>query len=152
MTCSSNTKTPEGHQLVLDRTDVWLEWLKTMRAKPKKCVCMAYRQFRKSAPPSKFTKVDDTIYSVYDPMLTISGQRMQFLQDDSFKGSDFKFLGRWLCPDLDEAATKTRFLHKFHELQETVDKAPLDGFMKLSYTNTSCWVFVLEPRGQEGND
>ena len=65
-------------------------------------------------------------------MLTISGQRMQFiLQDDSFKGSHFKFLGRWLCPDLDEAATKTRFLHKFHELLETVDKAPLDGFMKL---------------------
>lgn len=127
-----STQTPEGHQLVLDRTDVWLEWSKTMRAKPKKCVCMAYRQFRKSAPPSKFTKVDDTIYSVYDPMLTISGQRMQFiLQDDSFKGSHFKFLGRWLCPDLDEAATKTRFLHKFHELLETVDKAPLDGFMKL---------------------
>ena len=44
-----STNTPEGHQLVLDKTDLWLDWTGTMRAKPIKCVCAAFRQFRKSA-------------------------------------------------------------------------------------------------------
>ena len=127
-----STKTPEGHQLVLDKTDLWLKWTKTMRAKPTKCVCMAYRQFRKSAPPSKYVKVDDPIYSIYDPQLTIAGQRMQFiLQDATFKGSHFKFLGRWISKNLGEAAIKTSFLQKFHELLGIVENVPLDGFMKL---------------------
>lgn len=126
------TNTTEGHQMVLDKTDVWLLWSRTMAAKPVKCICMGLRQFRKSAPPSKFVKVNDTIYSVYDPQLTISGKRMKFiLQDDSFKGSHFKFLGRWLRDNLDEAGVKTWFLHKFHELLGIVEGAPLDGFMKL---------------------
>lgn len=126
------TNTVEGHQLVLDRTDSWLQWTKSMRAKPVKCVCMAFRQFSKSAPPSKFVKVNDTIYSVYDPQLTIAGKRMKFImQDQSFKGSHFKFLGRWLCENLDEAAVKTFFLRKFRELLDIVESTPLDGFMKL---------------------
>lgn len=126
------TDTVEGHQLVLDKTDSWLQWSMTMRAKPAKCICMAFRQFRKSAPPSKFVKVNDTIYSVYDPQLTISGRRMKFiLQDPTFKGSHFKFLGRWLRENLDETAVKKLFLHKFRELMDIVAGTPLDGFMKL---------------------
>ena len=93
---------------------------------------MAYRQFRKSAPPSKYVKVDDPIYSIYDPQLTIAGQRMQFiLQDATFKGSHFKLLGRWISKNLGEAAIKTSFLQKFHELLGIVENVPLDGFMKL---------------------
>ena len=89
-----STNTPDGHQLVLNKVDAWLGWSRTMRAKPKKCVCVAFRQFRKSAPPSKYTKVSEAIYSAYDPQLTIAGKRMQFLlQDTSFKGSHFKFSG-----------------------------------------------------------
>jgi hypothetical protein len=127
-----STNSPEGHQIVLDKTDQWLGWTKTMRAKPKKCVCMAFRQFRKSAPPSKYVKVDNSIYSVYDPQISIAGKRMKFiLQDDSFKGSHFKFLGRWLNPKLSESAIKQQFLFKFNELMGIVDNAPLDGFMKL---------------------
>ena len=95
------TATPRSHQIVLDEVDKWLSWTKTMRAKPRKCVSLAFRQFRKSAPPSKYEKISETIYSAYDPQLTIAGQRMNFiLQDTSFKGSHFKFLGRWICPSL----------------------------------------------------
>ena len=46
------TATPRSHQIVLDEVDKWLSWTKTMRAKPRKCVSLAFRQFRKSAPPS----------------------------------------------------------------------------------------------------
>ena len=125
------TNTVEGHQLVLDKTDQWLKWTLTMQAKPAKCVCMAFRQFRKSAPPSKYAAESDTIYSVYDPKLSIADKSMQFImKDSSFKGSHFKFLGRWLRPDLDEKHVKTFFLSRCQELLGIV-KAPLDGFMKL---------------------
>ena len=68
----------------------------------------------------------------FDPQLTIAGKRMQFImKDSSFKGSHFKFLGRWLCADLDESSVKTHFLHKYQELLSIVENAPLDGFMKL---------------------
>ena len=127
-----STDSPDGHQLVLDKANAWLDWTGTMRAKPKKCICMAFRQFRKDAPRSKFVKVDKTIYSVYDPQLSIAGQRMKFiLQDTSFKGSFFKFLGRWLCPNLDESAVKRNFLNKLHELSDILENDPIDGFMKL---------------------
>ena len=126
------TDTPKGHQIVLNKANTWLDWTKTMRAKPKKCVCMAFRQFRDQAPPSKYSKVSDTIYSAYDPQLTIAGQRMRFiLENTSFKGSHFKFLGRWIHPKLSETATKTHFLNKFQELMGIVENTPIDGFMKL---------------------
>ena len=124
------TDTVKGHQLVLDKTDQWLSWTKTMRAKPAKCVCLAFRQF--CSDVSKFVPARDTIYSAFDPHLTIAGKRMQFImKDSSFKGSHFKFLGRWLCADLDESSVKTCFLHKYQELLGIVENAPLDGFMKL---------------------
>ena len=76
--------------------------------------------------------MNDTIYPVYDPQLTIAGKRMQFiLKDLSFKGSHFKFLGRWLRPDLDEADVKSLFLRKYQELLDILEGAPIDGFMKL---------------------
>ena len=127
-----STDTPKGHQVVLNQTNAWLEWTKTMRAKPQKCVCAAFRQFRKSAPPSKYTKEGDAIYSAYDPQLTIAGQRMKFLmQDTSFKGSHFKFLGRWLNEKLSDREVKSSFLRKLHELLGIVESDPLDGFSRL---------------------
>ena len=66
-----STTTPKGHQKVLDYTEKWLDWTETMAVKPSKCVCMAFKQFRKGADSSAFSKVDDTIYSVYDPKLYI---------------------------------------------------------------------------------
>jgi hypothetical protein len=126
------TSTPEGHQIVLDATDTWLKWSLTMRAKPRKCVCMAFRQFRKNAPPSKFDNVSNKIYSVYDPQLSIAGKRMKFiLQDESFEGTHFKFLGRWLNPALDEAEVKNAFLSKTDELMKKLENNAIDGFMKL---------------------
>jgi hypothetical protein len=127
-----STDTPRGHQIVLDKADTWLKWTGTMRAKPKKCVCVAFRQFRKSAPPSKYTKEGEAIYSAYDPQLTIAGQRMQFLlQDTSFKGSHFRFLGRWMNEKLSEKEIKTYVLRKLKELLDIVESDPLDGFSKL---------------------
>ena len=41
------TTTAKDNQLLLDRTDIWLSWSDTMKAKPRKCVSLAFRQFRK---------------------------------------------------------------------------------------------------------
>ena len=38
------TRSPKGNQTVLDLTDTWLSWTRTMRAKPRKCVSIAFRQ------------------------------------------------------------------------------------------------------------
>ena len=125
---------------MLNKVDFWLEWTISMAAKPRKCVCVAFRQFRKNAPPSKYRKIDSTNYSVYDPQLTIAGKSMGFLlQDETFKGSHFKFLGRWMTDSLSEAGPKSEFLHKFHELVAIVHNTLIDGFMKLWL----CQKFVL---------
>ena len=126
------TTTPWGHQEVLLQVDDWLDWTMTMRAKPAKCVCLGFRQFRRDAPVSEYVPVDDSIYSAYYPQLKIAGQYMKFiLQDSSFKGSRFKFLGRSTTPNLDESANKKVFRKTYNHLMEIVDNDPVDGFSKL---------------------
>jgi hypothetical protein len=128
-----STTTPEGHQLVINKVDSWLNWTKTMRAKPKKCVSLAFRQFRKGAPPSRYVKVQKTDYSAYDPKISIAGKLMNFILRDpsSFKGTHFKFLGRWLSLELKEGDIKKLFLEKFAELMKITDDDPISGCSKL---------------------
>ena len=127
----------KGQQLALDKTNEWLNWTQTMAAKPKKCVSLAFRQFRKGAPSKQgFVAVQDTVYSAYDPKLTITGQPVNFILQhkegvSDFKNSHFKFLGRWIHGLLDEEAVKQKFKSQFFEDLETVGNAPINGFMKI---------------------
>ena len=104
-----------------------------MKAKPPKCISMGFRQFRKGVTSTKgYVPVHDTIYSAYDPMLLIDGQRLTFI-DDIVKGREghFKCLGRWMSKDLNDEATKIKFEADFFGWLALVDKDPINGLMKL---------------------
>jgi hypothetical protein len=127
------TKTPQGHQRVLDRTMTWLDWTRTMRAKPSKCISMAFRQFKKGVTSSVgYEPLHDTIYSAYDPLLFIDGVRLNFIANIK-KGMEqhFKFLGRWVSANLNDKATKIKFEIDFLGWLALVDKDPINGLMKL---------------------
>ena len=128
-----STTTPEGHQRVLDCTMVWLNWTRSMKAKPSKCVSLGFRQFRKGVTSTKgFIPVQDSIYSAYDPLLLIDGKPLTFI-DSIVKGREkqFKFLGRWLSKDLNDEQTKSKFKADFFGWLNRVDKDPINGLMKL---------------------
>lgn len=130
------TKDAACNQKVLDRTDQWLEWTETMKAKPKKCVSLAYRQFKRGVTSSKgFTPIDDTVYAPYDPLLTIGGESIKFIlhrdEQDPFKKDHFKFLGRWISYRLNELEVQNLVKEKFLLLMSTIDNSPVNGLMKL---------------------
>jgi len=129
------TTTPQGHQRVLNKTQTWLDWAQ-MRAKPKKCVSLAFRQFKRGVTSQAgYKPVSDTIYSAYDPLLLINGEPLNFIDGinskDEFQAGHFKFLGRWMSADLDDAATKRKFKADFFKWMSIVDKDLVNGLMKL---------------------
>ena len=88
------TKDAISNQKVIDRCDIWLEWTKTMAAKPTKCVSTAYRQFpRNTKPLTNFTLLTDTVFVPYYPLLTISEKPIRHIldpkNDDDFKSKYF---------------------------------------------------------------
>ena len=105
-----------------------------MKAKPKKCVSLAFRQFSKN-DKSKFTPRKPTAYSAFDPKLTIAGKEIAFIfnpqEVDPFRREHFKFLGRWIHENLTEAKIKENVKTEVERLFATTKKAHLTGFMKL---------------------
>ena len=76
------TKTSQGNQIVLNRAQIWLKWSETMKAKPKKCVCVGFKVFG-PMDKSDFTPMKETLYSPFDPKLMIAGERFKFIFDPS---------------------------------------------------------------------
>ena len=125
-----------GNQKVLNRTDQWLCWTQTMKAKPAKCVSLAYRQFKPGSVSSKgFVPIENTVYAPYDPLLTIRGEPIKFIlhrnEKNEFKLKHFKFLGRWISYLLNELDVKKSVKENFLHLMSTVDNSPVNGLMKL---------------------
>lgn len=130
------TRTKKDNQLVLDRTDVWLKWTKTMKAKPKKCVSTAFRQFKPGVKPKDgCIPLTDNVFSPFDPRLTISGEPIRHIIDancdDEFKKIHFKFLGRWISVNANELDVQTHVKNIFIKLMKTVDDDLTNGRMKL---------------------
>ena len=131
-----SARTPKGLQKACDVTDVFLQWSKTMKAKPRKCIAVGFRQFDKRTDSGKYKRHHNTRYSPYDPGISISGHRMKFIYDDS-KPEDsllrdhFKFLGRWISIDLNELKVKEFVKTRFLEEIKLIDKTLLSGPMKL---------------------
>ena len=130
------TRTKKDNQLVLDRTDMWLEWTKTMKAKPKKCVSTAFRQFKPGMKPKDgCIPLTDHVFSPYDPCLTIYGKPIRHIIDtncdDEFKKIHFKFLGRWVSVYANELDVQTHVKNIFVNLMKIVDDDLTNGLMKL---------------------
>ena len=130
------TATPKGNQLALNTTQRFLDWTKTMRAKPKKCISMGWRQFDNRTDSGEYTKYNTTVYSAFDPLLTIAGEAIKFVVDPSNKShplsaDHFKFLGRWLAVSSEEGDVKKHVRRCFLRDIALVDKCGANGLMKL---------------------
>ena len=81
--------------------------------------------FFKHIKSEKYTPVHETIFSPFDPCLTIDSQPMKFLlnfnEPDTFKAEHFKFLSRCIHYRLSEAKIKTRIWHSILEDFTCVD-------------------------------
>ena len=146
------TDTSKSNQKVLDQTDTWLDWTKTMKAKPAKCVSAAFRQFTNGSN-NGFIPLTGTVYAPYDPILSISGRPIRFILDptnqDDFKSKHFKHLGRWLSINLDEKDIKLFIKKEFTRKMTLIDKDSVNGCMKLwiyehGILSSLSWPFLVQ--------
>ena len=70
-------------------------WTKTMAFKPSKCRSWAGRFFR-NGEKTKFSKLQNSTYSFYDPLLTVNGDAILCVGQDTKSDFMFKILGRQL--------------------------------------------------------
>ena len=127
-------------QIACDYTDKFLSWTKTMKAKPRKCIAVGYRQFdprnKPSAKNSSFRPSFDTVYSAFDPQVSIANTQMVYLlnpviNQDKLTHDHFKFLGRWININLSEEKIKDHVRREFLKEVRLVDGLPINGLMKL---------------------
>ena len=125
----------KGCQAACDRTNAWLVWSETMKAKPSKCRTLAVKQFDKRTQVEVFEATHPDIkYSPFDPKLTIAGQPMEYIfnpEASGFSGKHFKFLGRWIHYTLSESEIRAKIRSDFAKDVHTVDGTNVNGFMKL---------------------
>ena len=134
-----SASTPAKMQRACNICDKFLEWTKTMRAKPRKCVAVGYRQFDKRSDKGKYKKHRNVKYAPFDPGIIIGGKRMRFIFDED-KSDDatvtllrdhFKFLGRWISIDLNELKIQSFIRARFLKEVEIIESSNVTGFMKL---------------------
>ena len=128
------SRNANGCQALCDRTDVWLTWSVTMKAKPKKCRSLGWRQFDHRIVEEKFEPVHDLKFSPFDPKLRIAGESMGFIlvpENDGFEGRHFKFLGRHIHYFLSEHEIKAKIRKDFIADVTTVARSHVNGLMKL---------------------
>ena len=56
-------------QIILDELVKWLEWTKSMKAKPPKCRCLALKEFKSDEQKKLWKPFNDHKYSPFDPKL-----------------------------------------------------------------------------------
>ena len=138
-------------QMAIQKCELWLDWTNCMKAKPRKCISMAMKQFDHRIKEEKFKPVLDLTYSPFDPELSIGGAKMAFILNpeldakyvdldtepdnptfdkDLFEKSHFKFLGRWIHFFAKEKGVQKLIENKFQNDIETVDKSLVNGIMK----------------------
>ena len=129
------TRNVTDMQLSVDLTSKWLNWTKTMKAKPSKCIAVGFKKFDKQKADEKFAPLLESTYSPFDPKILIDGQTMRFIinpsEKDPFKANHFKFLGRWINPLLKERDIKQMIELQLRKDMDLVQQSKLNGFMKL---------------------
>ena len=100
------------NQEVLDSIQEWLEWSKTMKAKPKKCKATSLN----AGKPQ-------------DPKLSIAGQLMQWIEKDPFK-----FLGKQLLANASDSVARAMIKEELERGVALIDKLRLLSYQKM-------WIF-----------
>ena len=103
-------------------------WTKAMAIKPSKCRSWAGR-FVRNGEKTKFTKLQNSTHSFYDPPLTVNGDAILCVGQDPKSDFMFKILGRQLQWEL----TNDKIIEKLNTLIEDlewlikVNTIPLSG-------------------------
>jgi len=121
------TETADGNQHLLDETAEFCEWTVTMTLKPPKCFALAYKNFK--GETSRYTPLDNTRWSAYDPRLVVQGHPLKLINIEGFK-----YLGKMLDINLSERYHKKDIIDKLTHWMDLVDKCLLDMAMK-------CWIY-----------
>ena len=129
------TRNTVDNQLSIDRTNNWLVWTVTMKAKPAKCVSLGMKKFTSYIKNETFNPILDRTYSPFDPCLSFNGHPISFIlntdEKDKFKAEHFKFLGRWIHYALCDKGVKLRIKQNLYDDVSLVQNSPIHGFMKL---------------------
>ena len=111
-----------NNQRVTNSLNVWLKWSRTMKAKPKKCICMGLEK-GKPVDPGLTIKAGDQSH----PMARIS----DVAYDGKSKDPWFKFLGRYLIEELSEKKAKALLVEIVSKAGVLIEAKPLKGAQKV---------------------
>ena len=130
------THNVSDNQKAINKTQLWLEWSKTMFAKPNKCISLAFKMFQKTIKNEIYHPISDVLYSAFDPCLQIDNKPIKFLinpqENDQFKSEHFKFLGRWINGvNLSEEKVKERVFEAFLSDINLANNSKVNGLMKI---------------------
>ena len=121
------TSTAEKNQAGLDTVDRFLNWTRTMSAKPRKCKSLGLKVWTSSDENEGRKRLDvEKRFGAFDPMLTLSGSPVGFIGLEHFK-----FLGWKVFHDLSETKQKEEIKTLFSKYMELADKSHVHGFMKI---------------------
>ena len=115
------TSSPKENQALLDRTDDFLKWTETMKARPNKCWSVALKRFEAKEGENGLSG-----YRRFNPNLQISKEPLQYLDD-----GDFRYLGRPTNVRGCEKLARSEILSKLKEWLLLVDAQHLPKTCKL---------------------
>jgi len=124
---SNITARAAENQLHLDRGDEWLDWTRTMKAKPPKCRSLAFKQFLQG-DKGRFTPYQPARWSAYNPLLKVGKADIPCMWEvDEIA----KYLGTFIQADLHTDRIKVCLSQKFMNMMTQIDARPLTGMMKV---------------------
>ena len=139
------TSKPEYNQKLLNYVDKFLNWSRTMEAKPSKCCTLAMKKFDHRYINKTLTPLSNDGYSHYDPNLFLSGERITPITDE-----EFKYLGVRIEWTLQEKQSRGRIKEILINLINLVNSTHVANTAKLWLYNhhivprLSWWFTTLE--------
>ena len=117
-------KSREGCQQLINITDKFLKWSRTMKAKPVKCKSHAMKKVTPNIQQRR--QGHKTQYTAYDPKLQINGQQISYIHSEPIR-----FLGKLFYADLKDEGIRRMVNEKLSNLLRTTDSSDLNGIMKM---------------------
>lgn len=119
-----------NNERALKRLQDWLEWTKSMKAKPKKCIASGLKHGKPIDPKLKVWESQGQWFP-------------KFLADENFK-----FLGKGLLADVSSRWAKIAVKKKFSEYTKLIDSTLLTGIQKIwiwehMAMNKVSWDFLI---------
>lgn len=130
-------------QQMLNHASAFFDWSVTMKARPNKCVCLAWARIEKGHSHQVEVLINNKNYAPIDPKLVLQGETIPCL----FK-QQFKFLGRKIGGQLSDPIQKQHLLDQCESMLAHANSLMLSGAMKLWIYNNYivsvlCWQMMI---------